>query len=314
MCKKDCKAEAFTLKTHKDLDAVRNCFRVKQLQIELRSNVTQQALVESLQYLEEISDYLVIVRNKHLKSLSFLRRLRLIKGARLFEKKFALFVHTNELLRELWDYKLNEFKIENGTVKFFENPELCYEEIEAFMHETSASSMDADVSFSFNGYRRLTCSNRTVDLSFRLLPKQVVVSWSVSVADLRRLKGFILSYVEVADGFVFEQNDVDFMHSSHKSLNAVADSVYEWNYVYLQYDEYKMSKVVRASIDVEPFTRYAVYVKADLTMDTQWSNKSSYSLSFGADRLISKINYVYSLPAREYFFFNFYLNKERYIS
>ena len=173
---------------------------------------------------------------------------------------------------------------------------------------TTNNILQAEISFNFNGYRRLTCSNQSIDLNFDFEPKKLFISWNVTISDLRRLKGFILSYIEVPKNFSFDENDVDFFHSStsfssYKSLNNIYfNMIYEWNYMYIQFDEYmlKTKGIYSTSIDVEPFTRYAVYLKADLTMDTpDWSyNKSSYS-SFKSDKIISKINYVYSLPDRK---------------
>lgn len=296
ICKKDC-SFSFILKLNSDLNQIKNCFRVKSLHIELRSNVTQQALIESLQYLEEIDEYLVIVRNKHLNSLNFFKNLRQINGKNLYEKKFALFVHTNEVLRELWNYETTSLKINNGTVKFFENPELCYQDIERFLSTCKLNFSDSEISFNFNGYRRLTCSNQTIDLKFSLMSKIITVNWNVTVSDLRRLKGYILSFTEVPDDYFIDQNDVDFMHSFKTSAT---DSLFEWNYLYHQYDEsIDASRSITVNIEVEPFTRYAIYVKADLTIDSHLSNIGHYS-SFALDKVISQINYVYSLPARNY--------------
>ena len=81
ICRKDCSAKSFTIKSLFDLSKIKNCFRVKRLHIEFNNiNATYDDLKYNLQYLEEIEDYLVIVRNKYLKTLSFLKHLRLIGG------------------------------------------------------------------------------------------------------------------------------------------------------------------------------------------------------------------------------------------
>ena len=81
VCKKDCSAHSFTIKSLFDLTAIKNCFKVKHLHIEFNNfNITHDALNENLQYLEEIDGYLVVVRNRYLKTMSFLKNLRLIKG------------------------------------------------------------------------------------------------------------------------------------------------------------------------------------------------------------------------------------------
>ena len=81
VCKRDCSGRGFTLKSLFDLASVKNCASVKHLHIEFNNlNVSHDALKESLQYLEEIEEYLVIVRNRYVKKMSFLQSLRLIKG------------------------------------------------------------------------------------------------------------------------------------------------------------------------------------------------------------------------------------------
>ncbi len=139
--------------------------------------------------------------------------------------------------------------------------------------------------------------------------QSILIQWNVTVSDTRRLKGFIISYAKVHDQFVVDQNDVDFMYSYESNLkksssgfdlNAEAPVRIEWNYLYAEYDE-DSSLEFRVQIkNVDPFTKYAIYVKADLTSfeSTTPQHLKTNILSF--DRLISNINYIYSLPARKY--------------
>lgn len=201
-------------------------------------------------------------------------------------------------------------------MKFFENPHLCFGEIQNFMLNTLKNRThlkEAEVSFNFNGYNRLTCSNKTIDLDFKLDKYKMSIVWNVTFSDLRRLKGFILSYIRVpTNNFSFDHYDLEFFHSStvsfssYKSLKSVYfNMIYEWNYLYIQFDEILLRKhsSYRATIDVEPFTRYAVYLKADLAYDDafDWNfNESSlFANSFKIDKMISKIYYVHSLAASE---------------
>jgi hypothetical protein len=317
ICKRNCESQVFTLKTNKDLESIKNCYIIRRLHIELRYNVTENYLMENLKYLEIINEHLVIVRNRHLNSLSFLSNLRLIRGQVLFENKFALFVHTNEKLRDLWSFKGTDknldqikFTIERGTVKFFENPELCFNDIEMFMHHSNLNKVDAEISFNFNGYKRFTCSNQSIELEFRIESKRIHVNWNVTISDLRRLKGYTLSYTKVPNNFKFDQNNVDFMHSYvnyQAPINDEDDDIstirFEWNYVYLQYDEQSNKRQTSVYIDVEPFTRYAIYLKADITIKTDWKSQSNSD----SDPLVSRIQYVHSLPARNFHFFLFFI-------
>ena len=191
-------------------------------------------------------------------------------------------------------------------MKFFENPQLCYEDIEQFLKSAQVNETDnSEVSFNFNGYRRLTCSNQTIELKFELLPDAILVEWNVTVSDLRRLKGFTVSYAQVIEDFFISQDESDLSHSYEASL--ANQGLIEWNHLYAEFNEHdeastlqKRKKLFQVRIDVAPFIKYAVYVKADLTLDSQWGEKGMYA-SIAKDKLISQINYIYSLPARKYF-------------
>lgn len=119
------------------------------------------------------------------------------------------------------------------------------------------------------------------------------IEWDVDISDLRRLKGFLIGYMEV---------------SNEKQKKLLEDEEYEseekWAYLYVSYSQRSsnmklpLKQKMRGQIEVRPFRKYAVYVKADLMIDTNWANRTA---SFEYDRVISKISYVISLPARKFF-------------
>lgn len=80
VCKRDC-FQSIIIRTHKQLELVKNCVRVHSLQIELlETNITNSILADNFEYLEEITGYLVIQKNRHLTSLGFFKNLKIIKG------------------------------------------------------------------------------------------------------------------------------------------------------------------------------------------------------------------------------------------
>jgi hypothetical protein len=300
VCRKICPF-AYSLKTLSDLESIRNCMRVRQLFIELRTNITDDVLVDSLQYLEEITEFLVIIRNRHLKSLRFLKRLRLIGGEKLYENRFALFIHTNEQLRQLWDYEATNMTIANGTIKFFENPEFCFADITKFLDFVNKDLNDAEVSFHFNGYKRITCTKEKIDLNFNLHSNAIDVWWQIKFSDRRRLKGFILSYIQASANMTYDDNHID-IRQKQCFLGEIYNPGSEWTIVYIEYDERYDSyenDIISKTIEVVPYMRYAVYVYADVSFDSLWSNRAA-NFSFENDRIISFIHYVYSLPASKY--------------
>lgn len=162
VCKRDCRSSTFHLKRAPDLDSIRNCVRVKRLTIEIEtSSVSLADLSSALAYLEHIDDYLLVTRNRFLTSLEFLARLKSIGGEELFERKYALFVHTNLKLRSLWTLD-DGLVIAFGGVKFFENPRLCYQHAEKFvmgvLKASQRDDLDVELSYSYNGFVDLILS------------------------------------------------------------------------------------------------------------------------------------------------------------
>ncbi len=85
VCKRDCSKSSFIVKSLNDLKKIEKCSIVKRLHIEFKNiDILNEELVKSFQYLEEIEEYLVVVRNRYLKSLTFFKNLRLIRGNFLF--------------------------------------------------------------------------------------------------------------------------------------------------------------------------------------------------------------------------------------
>lgn len=276
VCKVDCWSKSFILRTDSDILSARNCYRIKRLVIQLESSANEKLLHESLKYLEEIDEYLLVTRNKLLGSLGFLSRLRVIRGNALYEKRYALFIHTNAKLKVLWHHNVNSSShlvILNGSVKFFENPSLCYHDIQSFLASNRVESHLVEVSFNFNGYKRLMCpSERKIQLKIEFWPRQIVVRWNITIVDLRRLNGYVLYYKET---------------DSETTASELDD---EWNSLFVEYDETASLRHMNAWLDVEPFTKYSLFVKADLNMDM--------NVSYQYDRLISDVHHVYSLPAQ----------------
>lgn len=176
VCKRDCRNTTFHLKHAHDFASIRNCVRVKRLVIEIQSSKSQgdkrlgaangaggrntknlDDLESSLAYLEEIDDYLLVTRNRFLTTLRFLSRLRVIRGLELFEKKYALFVHTNPRLRSLWTLDTIGLRLEHGSIKFFENPQLCFQHAEKLVMDVIKTSnrqeLEVELSYNYNGYQ-----------------------------------------------------------------------------------------------------------------------------------------------------------------
>ena len=207
ICKKDCLLR-FEIKTLSDLDGIKNCVRVRELIIELNMKISIQFLVDSFKYLDEIENYLIISNNRYLVTLNFLKNLRKIHGKVLFDNKYAFFLHKNDILRDLWDYKNVNLTILNGTLKIFENPEFCYNDIFDFVSYINRTVDDFEILSQFNGYKCFTYSNKMLELNIASASDTLTISWKVVFSDLRRLNGYTIFYID-AGNRTFDQNDID---------------------------------------------------------------------------------------------------------
>ncbi len=294
VCKKDC-LNSFKIKTLSDLQGIKNCVRVKELVIELNARISNEILEESLKYLEEIENYLIISNNRYLTSLKFMTNLRVIHGKKFYDNKYTLFIHKNELLRNLWNYRENNFSILNGMIKFLENPEFCLEDVDDFIKYTNRDVDDADILSQFNGYKRLTCSNNKFNLTFSFSAEKIGVSWQVSFFDRRRLNGYRLYYIEAHDNLTFDPNDISFG----------TDCANEWNSEYVEFErrlEGIQNFLMNEVIKVKAYTRYAIYVKADINFVSSQTTSDIRNSTSKRDKVISDIYYVYSSPTSEKYF------------
>uniref|UniRef100_A0A0N5AQ89 receptor protein-tyrosine kinase n=1 Tax=Syphacia muris TaxID=451379 RepID=A0A0N5AQ89_9BILA len=125
------------------------------LEIELTDKVGYYmagALDETLSRIKVITGYLIVRFSTSLASLRSFKNLERIGGKSLYQNRFALAVFDNKNLVELLD--TNDGKgliIENGTVQFQNNPQLCYEEIMKLVRYANLQNSSIDASPFSNG-------------------------------------------------------------------------------------------------------------------------------------------------------------------
>lgn len=210
----------------------------------------------------------------------------------MYNDIYAFIAHTNEALKDLFNDKVkSNLKILNGRIRFYENPLLCSTDIKEFV-QLQNQEINDEVS-NFNGYRSILCSKDKIDLRLNVTATSINVSWSIIFNDLRRLRGYTLGYK-----MIFNESNIDLDETySSQSCYAEKYSNSMWKYLFVPFDEFQnVNFTITREIIVEPFKRYAIYVKADVLFDSHWNDKH-VSLS----RTISDIYYVYSLPASKKF-------------
>ncbi|KAH8330925.1 hypothetical protein KR067_008973 [Drosophila pandora] len=275
-CQLDCSGD-FHVKVAADLEALQDCVKINgSLTIELiniREKIVE-ALEVSLENIKEITGYLKVVHSGQLTSLTFLKNLDSIKGTKLVENKYAIYVVNNHHLEHIWPNN-HQVVVQSGSMYFHLNPRLCYEKIMALAPSLKSVQKVSvvDVSPNSNG-ERVICGagvrslNATVDdvnsTAVRILLDYM--DWD----GMETLMGYSYFYKEAP------QQNVTMYDGRHGC----------------GHDNWLMNVVITQSrrhviSGLKPYTQYAYFVKT-LT-------RTDYHMQLDA---YSKIGYFQTLPDR----------------
>uniref|UniRef100_A0A3P9HJ73 Tyrosine-protein kinase receptor n=1 Tax=Oryzias latipes TaxID=8090 RepID=A0A3P9HJ73_ORYLA len=156
-------------------------------------------LESSLGQIEVITGYLMVRRAYALVSLSFLRKLRIIKGEHLEGDTYAFYALDNQNLRELWDWSKHNLTIENGRIFFHYNSKLCMSEIRRMEEITGAKERNQknDIAVRTNG-DQASCETKLLNFTqIKTSFKMIILRWDAFwPSDFRDLLGFMVLYKE----------------------------------------------------------------------------------------------------------------------
>uniref|UniRef100_A0A8D0GXK7 Tyrosine-protein kinase receptor n=1 Tax=Sphenodon punctatus TaxID=8508 RepID=A0A8D0GXK7_SPHPU len=156
-------------------------------------------LEANLGLIEEISGYLKIRRSYALVSLSFFRKLHLIKGETLEAGNYSFYALDNQNLRQLWDWCKHNLTIARGKLFFHYNPKLCLSEIHKMegISGTKGRQERNDIALKTNG-DQASCENELLKFSItKTTFDKILLKWEPYwPPDFRDLLGFMLFYKE----------------------------------------------------------------------------------------------------------------------
>ncbi|EDW42123.1 insulin-like growth factor 1 receptor [Drosophila sechellia] len=275
-CQVECNGD-FHVKSAADLEVLQDCVTINgSLTIEL-TNIKEKivdALENALASVKEITGYLKVIHSAQLMSLTFLQNLDAIRGDKLVENKYALYVVNNYHLEHIWPPN-HLVIIQRGTLFFHLNPRLCYEKIHQLQGSLKSGEniSVADVSPNSNG-ERVICGDAVRSLN----PK---------VEDLNSTAvRIILDYMD------WEGMETLIGYSYHYKEAPVQNvTMYDGRHG-CGHDNWLMDVVPNQSrrhviSGLKPYTQYAYFVKT-LT-------RTEYHIQIDA---YSKIGYFQTLPDR----------------
>ncbi|XP_042888474.1 insulin-like peptide receptor [Penaeus japonicus] len=212
----------------------------------------ERELEENLNSIEEVKGYVKIFRS-NVTSLDFLKNLTKIGGKTLLHSNYSLVVLDNPNLQRLWNWtdRGRRFIIERGKMFVQSNPRLCFHHIEELINITNMTDLsETDVSTTYNG-DKVPC--KVTPLEARVTP---------------HLYGTLLVEVTLSD--LLPSDTVYYVNYKKAEKNI---SLYEsdgpcsdqgWSTMEIgpgngTSDHRKKDLII---VNLEPFTRYGVYVKA----------------------------------------------------
>ncbi|XP_025076692.1 putative molluscan insulin-related peptide(s) receptor [Pomacea canaliculata] len=210
-------------------------------------------LEESLGAIEEVTQYIKIVRSYALLSLHFFKSLRIINGEVLEHQHYSLIVMDNTNLQELFTEEVTKnLKVLNGLVSFHSNRKLCLQKIHSLVQDhLHINASSNDISTTTNG-DLMPCYITKLNLRVQKIMRNVVIlEWDKTPsADPRQVLTYIINYRLVDSDTV----------NIYQGRDACSNDV--WKTVETPADPWGNSSVAGLVPNLKPWTKYAAYVQA----------------------------------------------------
>uniref|UniRef100_A0A672HE52 Tyrosine-protein kinase receptor n=1 Tax=Salarias fasciatus TaxID=181472 RepID=A0A672HE52_SALFA len=218
-------------------------------------------LEASLGQIEEITGYLTVRRAYALVSLSFLRKLRIIRGEHLEADTYAFYALDNQNLRELWDWSKHNLTIQRGRMFFHYNSKLCMSEIRKMEEITGTKERNQknDIAVRNNG-DQASCETKLLKFTtIKTSSNMIILKWEAFwPSDFRDLLGFMVLYKEAPFKNVTEFDGQDACGSNSWAIADVDPPDRST-------DGKKAEDPGHLIRPLKPWTQYAIMVKTQLS-------------------------------------------------
>uniref|UniRef100_A0A8C3AAE6 Tyrosine-protein kinase receptor n=3 Tax=Cyclopterus lumpus TaxID=8103 RepID=A0A8C3AAE6_CYCLU len=244
--------------------ALRGCTVLNgSLVINLRGGNNIAAELEaSLGQLEEITGYLSVRRSYALVSLSFFRKLSVIRGEEQEIGNYSFYALDNQNLRQLWDWSKHKLTILQGRMFFHYNSKLCMSEIRKMEEVTGTKERQVknDIASKTNG-DQASCENHVLKFTqIRTMSDKIMVKWEPFwPPDFRDLLGFMVLYKEAPFQNVTEFDGQDACGSNSW---VIADVDPPRRATEGDKEQFEPGHLI---LPLKPWTQYAIMVKTQLS-------------------------------------------------
>nr|ANC28181.1 tyrosine kinase insulin receptor [Sagmariasus verreauxi] len=268
VCTKQCSAR--TVKSISHAQLLRGCTEIDgHLTVHINGGENiEQELVENLSGIEVVRSYVKIFRS-NITSLNFLSNLTTIGGSQLLYSNYSLVILDNPNLQTLWN--TTNLTIKKGKVFVQSNPKLCLHHVQELINNTNITGLsDTDVSSTSNG-DKVPC---------KVTPLKASVSTSVLYGTLTVT---VFPHLPSVTVYYVNYKKADRNISLYESEGPCSDQ--GWSTVEMAAGNATGAggAVHGTIVNLEPYTRYAVYVK-------------TYSLASSEEGAQSDVLYAVTSP------------------
>ncbi|XP_028672139.1 insulin receptor-like [Erpetoichthys calabaricus] len=278
LCPKICEVGVKTIDSLTAAQELRGCTVINgSLVINIRAgNNIASELENNLGLIEEITGYLKILRSYALVSLSFFRKLKLIRGEvqEMGEVgNYSFYALDNQNLRQLWDWSKHNLTIAQGKLFFHLNSKLCLSEIYRMEEVTGTKGRheENNIATKTNG-DQASCETQLLKfVSIKTSPDKIIIRWEAFwTKDWRDLLGFMLFYKEAP-----QQNVNEF--DGHDACGSNSWSIVDVDPPPRSADPKSQSLPGLFIRGLKPWTQYAIYVKTLLSASEEQQARGAKS-------------------------------------
>ncbi|XP_011310956.1 insulin-like receptor [Fopius arisanus] len=223
------------------------------LEFQIRNShpLVMQELEDAFGDVEEITGSLKVIHSFPITSLSFFKKLRIIRGEKLDLNNSSLVILDNPNLSSIFPPTQN-VQILNGRLFFHYNPKLCYSNITSFAKRVGITDItEMEVQPDSNG-DKVACDTTNIHLTVKSRgPTSAALEWTVYTPTKDQvLLSYLLNYIEANN----ETQNITYEN------NACGHN--KWHIMDVEIPNSPPGGLVTQQIiDLKPYTRYAVYVK-----------------------------------------------------
>lgn len=209
-------------------------------------------------------------RSTPITSLSFLNKLKIIRGAK--NSPFSIRIYENQNLQSLLDWKLRadtKLQLMSGSIQFYNNFLLCINDINMFRdHVAYNSSKEKSLDLFENNGSKKSCINQLLETEARVLThNSCTILWKdINATDNLKPNAYLIQFVSLETGSSLEDDELLVERDSCSS--------YSWQHIILKQSDWFINADKYLEYNLTGLQQYTTYAFAIQTYQYESADMS----------------------------------------